>query len=325
MKPKLLLCLGTAYSATTPLYYTLSVDQRYCHGGYDKEYKQLYLDYLRGTSNYRHYLKHQFRRMFQNKVKTHNEFGGERQRHPDVHYTNPFVKFTEEEKEYFFNPPTEISKYIEYFTKHYENIKGTYESVCDFSTDYGYFTQEHLSKIAPQLKEAFDVKVVMIFRDPVRRLFSQCQKAFYGMPEHFKPPFDTAVEYFFHLIETDYDRSIICTDDKKSIKTAYKDMIDNWNEHFDVHYFAMEDLHTEQDTVDALSDYLEYPIKIIHENVYFPEMGSSAPKLDYLADQWMSDFEDLSEQQLKKARQLLDVAYTSYPGKLSSNWICSST
>jgi len=41
MKPVLLLNVGTCFSATTPLWYTLSLDNRYVHTGHVKEHGYL--------------------------------------------------------------------------------------------------------------------------------------------------------------------------------------------------------------------------------------------------------------------------------------------
>ena len=98
-------------------------------------------------------------------------------------------------------------------------------------------------------------------------------------------------------------------------------MISHWSKHFPLYYFAMEDLHTSQETLEELSDFLDYKITNVYDNVYWPPMGSKAPKIQYLADQWMSDHEDLSEEDLKEARHLMNDAYTTYPGKISPHWL----
>ena len=37
MKPTFIICSGTGWSATTPLWYTLTLDNQYLHTGYKKE------------------------------------------------------------------------------------------------------------------------------------------------------------------------------------------------------------------------------------------------------------------------------------------------
>ena len=45
-----------------------------------------------------------------------------------------------------------------------------------------------------------------------------------------------------------------------------------------------------------LEDFLDFPLPKIHENVYYPDMGSKAPHYDYLKDQWQSDTEDITKE-----------------------------
>ena len=69
--------------------------------------------------------------------------------------------------------PKSIDAYIEYFLGHWENIKDEYQGVCDFSNTNFTLPRHFLYSIAPKLQEHFKVKVLMEFRDPVRRYFSE--------------------------------------------------------------------------------------------------------------------------------------------------------
>ncbi len=43
-----------------------------------------------------------------------------------------------------------------------------------------------------------------------------------------------------------------------------------------------------------LSKFIDHPIPIMHENIYYPERGTSRPEIQGLRDQWGSDLQDLS-------------------------------
>ena len=47
MKPILLLNIGTAFSATTPFFYTLALDNKYFHTGHIKAHSYLYALYAK--------------------------------------------------------------------------------------------------------------------------------------------------------------------------------------------------------------------------------------------------------------------------------------
>lgn len=325
-KPTLLLCPGTGYSATSPLYFSLASDNHYCHGGYDKEYKFLPIAYFEEVqdSKYDHYYHVQFRRMFDPKIKDGNIKlkGGIRTRPPKVFYTNSYVKFTEEKKEYLYSAPHTIDKYIEYYKSHYENIKGTYQAVSDFSTDNANLPLWYLKKIAPQLKEHFNIKVLLIFRDPIRRLFSEVNKCFYNNDTNFW----SARDMFLHILKNPTDIPGLHRQyENPNILTYYRDVIHNYRECFeDVHISVMEDMWVSRAELERLSDFISYKIPKLHENVYWPPMGSKAPHYKYLADQWMSDREDLRTGDANKAKKLMKSVYDDWKlqvGTLSKHWI----
>ena len=61
----------------------------------------------------------------------------------------------------------------------------------------------------------------------------------------------------------------------------------------------------------GLSEFLDFPITKVHENVYWPERGSNAPKYDYLKDQW-SDEEDISQESLDMAKKKMSNIYHDF-------------
>ena len=86
----------------------------------------------------------------------------------------------------------------------------------------------------------------------------------------------------------------------------------------------MEDFWTKKDELERLSDFLSYKITKIHENCYVPDMGSRAPRLEWLKDQWESDLVDIDEEILYEARTVMRPFYLHWQnkfGKLPDSWV----
>ena len=160
MKPTLFLNVGTGWSGTTPLYYTLGWYNKYCHSGHRKEKGYLWLMDLSETRN-------TFER-----VKFYKQFFGPSKqsttnRKPKIFtHESKYIggNWTPEEIKYFWSPPFTIEKYIEYYVKHWDFIKHDYKAVSDFSNPNGQCSPEFLMKYAPALKSVFDVKIHAVFR-----------------------------------------------------------------------------------------------------------------------------------------------------------------
>ena len=58
-------------------------------------------------------------------------------------------------------------------------------------------------------------------------------------------------------------------------------------------------------------------------NAYFPEMGTKAPHYEDVEDQWSSDLEDLTEEDLEFGRKHLAKYYDEWYNYFGSMpWIC---
>ena len=123
--------------------------------------------------------------------------------------------------------------------------------------------------IKPRLLEYFKVKVIMIFRDPFRRLWSVCNKG--------------NIRDFRRWVSGELEPNAMYAD-------IYKRHRNVWGEE-NVHMIVMEELW--EGKTQALSNFLDFPINTVHENVYYPERGTKAPHYEYLKDQWISDKHDL--------------------------------
>ena len=78
-----------------------------------------------------------------------------------------------------------------------------------------------------------------------------------------------------------------------------------------------------KEQTSILSEFLNYPIKKIHENAFWPEAGENAPKYDFLKDQWGSVQEPLTKELYDYGREQLDPVYSQWEdefGSLPSSW-----
>ena len=283
MKPKLLLNAGINHAATTPFYYTLSIDQKYCHAGHKKEL---------------HYL-----------ITTEKEWDIYVEKISKLHSYNtddikkPSVLNQWKWKLDAFEPPYTIEKYIQYQLKNWEHIKGDYQSVADFSNSNAAISEEHLKIVRDKLLEHFDVKCTVILRDPIRRMYSLSKRNSTFLDKLNNPKYD-------HIKH--YQASLYC--DYVGICKRWQDV---WGARFMP--VIMEEFWEDP---FQLSDFLEYPITKVHENVFYPERGINFKKMDHLKDQW-SVKEEMDENSLEVAKTMMSHIYQEfeeYFGYIPSSW-----
>ena len=134
----------------------------------------------------------------------------------------------------------------------------------------------------------------MIFRDPVRRLFSECC-AFYEN-KWVQTDCKGAKEYFMSVLETG---SI--TDSEN-----YQLYFDNWkNSGYNIHPISMEKLYSGQK--QELENFLGFEIDL-YPTAYYPERGIDAPLIKGLKCQ-KSDTDVLSNSEYIYAKNKLKRHY----------------
>jgi len=294
MKPTLFLNVGTGWSGTTPLYYTLGWYNKYCHSGHRKEKGYLWLMDLSETRN-------TFER-----VKFYKQFFGPSKqsttnRKPKIFtHESKYIggNWTEDEIKYFWSPPFTIEKYIEYYIKHWDFIKHDYKAVSDFSNPNGQCSPEFLRKYAPALKSVFDVKIHVVFRDPLRRLWSLRQK---------QNPKDPVRQFMKMGVDFGYVQFFLKFVEAFGIENCHMTIMEEfWN-----------------GETKELSDFIDYEIKEVHPNAYVPDLGPNAPRIQYLDDQWESDIMHMPKEVKDYGLNMLKPVYIhfkDYFGDLPEQW-----
>ena len=284
MKPKFVMSTGTGWSATTPLWYTLQVDNQFVHSGLEKESK--YLDsILRPIKKYN----------VIEKIRLRNK-GFHKDRLPQVKND---LFLTQEDIIAFIKPPFTLDKYITYYRRLWETLQEndcSYQGVSDFSNVNAWLPEKFCYEVVERLSEYFDVKVLLIVRDPIRRLWSEIGGYWSWYSTRQWKSEEEHNQLFFDFIQRDH--------------INYFDIIEKWEKICPFHVIIMEQLW-EGDKQDKekkrLSDFLDYDIEKIHENAYSPDRGLNAPQYLGLIDQWTSDKYLLREELYNQVKPLFSV------------------
>ena len=277
MKPKLLFGTGIGWSATTPLYETLR-SHKIINSGISKEPETL--DWIANRDPYTWKYK----------------------RSPKY---NEYIRRKSESKlrnsKLLFSKDTTLDNFVEYYKL---LSKDDRPYVCDFSNNNAELSHRFIAEIAPTLKENFDVKVIMIFRDPVRRGYSETSSHYKtnvkrnsGMVEQWDNR-DPRSRFEWRFIRQrfnsiDYWKDLLKKEEYNSSKFSYVQIYRKYAEYFPTLPIVMEDLWGGD--IEPLENFLDCKINSLHNNCYYPEMGTKAPRYEGLEDQWMSDMQDLSE------------------------------
>jgi len=303
MKPTLLLSAGVDFSATSPLHYTLCWDNKYAHTGHCKGPQYLYT--LESGNEFE---IHQFVNLRRK---------GNRARKPAIlSHDSEYCRFDGED---FFRKDMSIDRYINYFLTHWNYIREDgFQAVADFSNKTSDCSVQFLESVREEICKSFNVKVVMVVRDPVRRLFSISNKVCRIAIENDWYPNTGYIESYNKRNRIIQDEkmfrfmskgTINKMDPKELIREASKpNRISScdYSGRFKKmqHVFGKENCHCiimeqffsgDVKSKQDLSNFLEYQIDKVHENVYTPDMGSNAPHYEYLSDQWTSDHVDMDD------------------------------
>ena len=297
MKPILHINAGVGWSATKPLCYTLE-KSGYAHRGSTTECNMLYYIYER-------------------KYKPeHAEYYWE---NDHKHRGLDFVK-----------KDTTLNDYIKYIKSH---IKDGYLGVSDFSNSNADLPAFFLKEISPILQKYFKVTVTTIWRDPVRRSYSQISNWYKHLTDNDNAPDVWKVRdpdklLRWEKIKEKYPDSISFwksqLDKPSHLVPSYVTIYKNWKSAFNITVLVMEEIWGDPRARNELSWSLGHGISEMHDNVYYPERGTSRPEIPGLGDQWGSDLQDLSERDLKYGRMKLDWLYKEWYNefrRIPTGWI----
>lgn len=293
MKPKFILFVGVGWSATKPLYYTLSQIYNCLHAGIAREHHYLKIIQSTSTLNSIEDLNDTNKNFKRNKFESikfkKNIFSYEMYDHIKI----------------FLDPPYTIEKYIEFYLNYYNYLqKNTkFQYVSDFSNTNMFLSENFLKNFSTKLLENFDVKVLMIFRDPVRRYFSEKNFMYHISHPQLQKKYSSASEYCLNTIHKSMD---------------YVDLYNKFDLFFDCKQLVMEELwEGDGSELSNLSSFLNYDIKKLHFNVYCPDRGNKPILHNKLPDQYSSDYEVLGENLYYTLYNKIEFQYKNYYKKFN--------
>ena len=269
----LLLNFGTAYSATSPLWRTLQDDTRYLHTGHRKKTHWLWL------------LRNQDTNVERKFVLTPE---------PSAQVSSrQHIKFTKEEEDYFFSIPTSIEKYIQYYKRHWDYLDGEFKSVGDFCNKMAVADEEYLCYLRDKLSEHFDVKITLIFRDPVRKIWSEAR--------------------------TEYSRMY---NKKGGIRRSalYGEVYEKYARVFGEERVLPMVMERIWEDPSELSDFLGHPIPKMHRNAYYPERGTNIKEFPEFWDQWRNEKNPIDYDRLRREFDLCYQDYKRVFGDIPVEW-----
>ena len=269
----LLLNFGTAYSATSPLWRTLQDDTKYLHTGHRKKTHWLWL------------LRNQDTNVERKFVLTPE---------PSAQVSSrQHIKFTKEEEDYFFSLPTSIEKYIQYYKKHWDYLDGQFKSVGDFCNKMAVADEEYLCYLRDKLSEHFDVKITLIFRDPVRKIWSEAG--------------------------TEYSRMY---NKKGGIRRSalYGEVYEKYARVFGEERVLPMVMEKIWEDPSELSDFLGHPIPKMHRNAYYPERGTNIKEFPEFWDQWRNEKNPIDYDRLRREFDLCYQDYKRVFGDIPVEW-----
>jgi len=269
----LLLNFGTAYSATSPLWRTLQDDTKYLHTGHRKKTHWLWL------------LRNQDTNVERKFVLTPE---------PSAQVSSrQHIKFTKEEENYFFSLPTSIEKYIQYYKRHWDYLDGEFKSVGDFCNKMAVADEEYLCYLRDKLSEHFDVKITLIFRDPVRKIWSEAR--------------------------TEYSRMY---NKKGGIRRSalYGEVYEKYARVFGEERVLPMVMERIWEDPSELSDFLGHPIPKMHRNAYYPERGTNIKEFPEFWDQWRNEKNPIDYDRLRREFDLCYQDYKRVFGDIPVEW-----
>ena len=314
MKPKFILFVGYGWAATTPLFNSLKEHLLF---GTQKEMHYFELiwkkHYYKDPKNWGKGAKD--RRGWEKTFELHLARVKQARYGEDNYDQNIFVP--DKAFDILEDPNTCIENYINFYKSIWEKHADDGKILADWSNSNILPINDKTvglplyKEFIQRLQEHFDVTQVGIFRDPVRRLFSQ-------HVWHWDNADLLRIDKSLHHTVENYLEFYA----KKVL--PYSDIIDVTRKYGKTEFFVMEDIW-ENDTKNQLSRLENLIGKNInlYDNAYSPDRGSKAIRYTLLIDQWNTDSFDMPDNLYYKLKKILQYQYDYWPkvfGCLPEQW-----
>jgi len=294
-KPLLVLFGGVTWSGTKPLCETLHRCQKIAHHGLVHENNILYYLYCLQTDPKQ--AKRYFDERHKYRVQSAIELNDEQL---DLTYLQNI-----------FKKRTTIHTYVKYYLDCWEKNKSKgYIGVSDFSCSNAILSSDFLKSIKTELEKHFTVKAILIFRDPVRRWYSEASVEYqYNTGKHPKEWKGGTADVTGCGDSIEYWKS-----KRIDHNTDYLKIYKNYKSVFETYPIIMEEFWYDQ---SGLSDFLGCEINQINRNTYCPHIGVNK---DYTP----ADLQELSDSDLIWGMDKLEDVYKKWEkefGYIPQSWL----
>jgi len=210
-----------------------------------------------------------------------------------------------------FKKRSTIHTYIKYHLDCWErNKKKGYIGISDFSNSNSILPSKFLASIKNELEKHFTVKATVIFRNPVKRSYSEASVEYKYNTER------SPMEWQGGTADVrGYKDSIAYWKSKRLDHNCdYVGIYRNWKKVFDTYPIIMEDLWCDQ---SGLSAFLGCDINSLHQNVYSYNYG-------LYKDHTPQDLQELSDDDLIWGMNKLGKVYETWDkefGYIPQSWL----
>lgn len=233
-KPTFLTIYSKGWDGSSPLAYTLQRIAKYTHFGYTKN-----IHYLPQEPS--EFVEEIYLKILDNTWENYDYNIGHKMNLPED--LLPLKDFSLSHFKKFVELPRTNEKYMEFHLALYHHVSSKgYKSVSNFITLKKTF--EYNPQFYTLLKNSFDVKPIVLFRDPVRRAISDCLRYNNKVLPNMDQFFFDYIEYF------DFAKSI-----------------------FPNSFLVIMEELWEGNQKQQLSEFLNHPIDSLWPNLYSPDIG----------------------------------------------------
>tara|TARA_Y100000310_G_scaffold341420_1_gene440505 strand:- start:1223 stop:1825 length:603 start_codon:yes stop_codon:yes gene_type:complete len=199
----------------------------------------------------------------------------------------------------------------------------------DFSNSNQALPEHFLQRIAPILQEEFNVTVTLIWRDPVRRSYSQLSDIYKQKTKKPKPQWkihktsnlkkDLAERRKWREVSEKFPTSISywkhCVENRDWHIADYAEIYKRWQCFDNVQHLIMEDLWSCDSELRLLENLLDHPVGILHDNAYC--------SAGIAENHQQTDLEVLSEEDIAWGRDQMSWVYDNFKscfGYIPHSW-----
>tara|TARA_B100000073_G_scaffold323075_1_gene304889 strand:- start:661 stop:1536 length:876 start_codon:yes stop_codon:yes gene_type:complete len=279
MKPTFLLGAGVGWAATNPLRHTL---REVCNVGRIREHH--YLNLLCGQGTKKAMINHCIKWEKRNKI----------------YEAQPVIDWLRQ--------PVSFESYLSYYKKLYDATD--ISMVGDVSNSNYELPEEFLIEALARIKEHYNVKAYMIFRDPVRRTWSHMNHRYFDnndVRNRLRRGNTTFYDFLNAEILNDWS-------------TTYIQNLEKYQRHVDTLPIVMEELwEGDSDAeLELISTHIGARVDTLYDNNYSPDRGINFKRTNRkVRDQW-SDRLELTSEVYYQIKQILQPTYDAWIDKFGS-------